>query len=378
MEKYVLEIDKALYNTAISIEKSFLDSINPINAAPEKKEFFAQLKKNEPYEPDFKYSIRENFEHQIEAITMAEKSLTGNSPAEKLLKSRCVQMLLEIELIKSAGGGKFTNTSKKSYGKPSKKALGSAFEVLKTKTKREEKPIPSGELKLQLEKMLISANLKFGVELNEHMSAKASIRPVDGKIKLNSGAIFTESDAKRFFVHEVETHVYRHLNGLAQPLSMLSLGFGAEYLKTEEGLAAFNEEKSAVSSPQQKKIYAARAIAVDYALKHTFFETFDYLRGFIGEEEAYTITQRVKRGVPYSKKGAFTKDHCYFLGYLEVENYAKQGQSIENLYFGKISANEVGIVKKLPEIKKPIYLPKWLEAKNLILRSPLTSPSFEK
>ena len=81
------------------------------------------------------------------------------------------------------------------------------------------------------------------------------------------------------------------------------------------------------------------------------------MKNYFSENEAYTITQRVKRGIPYSKKGAFTKDYVYFAGLIEIEEFVNEGGKVKELFYGKISTKELGMVKHIPGIKEPSFLP---------------------
>ena len=168
----------------------------------------------------------------------------------------------------------------------------------------------------------------FSAELKQQMSSKASVNLTKKKLFINSNSTFNKNDLNRFKIHEIETHIYRYLNGLNQPYKILSIGTGGEYLKTEEGLAIYNET-TIQNNPYQEKIIAARLYATNYALKHDFFDTFDELNKYFNKEEAYTITQRVKRGIPCGERGAFTKDYCYFSGYLKIKNYVEQQRELK-------------------------------------------------
>ncbi len=70
------------------------------------------------------------------------------------------------------------------------------------------------------------------------------------------------------------------------------------------------------------------------------------------------MTTRAKRGVEnQSLPGGFTKDILYFKGRMLVENFLKEGK-LEDLYYGKYSAYDVPIVKKIQGLKKPKFVPK--------------------
>ena len=128
---------------------------------------------------------------------------------------------------------------------------------------------------------------------------------------------------------------------------MFVFGFPG-YLKTEEGLAVFNEERSGLLSNDILRTYAGRAVAVNLALKNSFSTVYTTLLEFFPKEEAYTIALRVKRGMTNTAKpGAHTKDHIYLSGWYSVKNFIAQGGRLNQLYIGKIGIQHVPLLSKL-------------------------------
>jgi uncharacterized protein (TIGR02421 family) len=358
----IKKIDKKLYNLAEQIEKNYLTYINPTNSTMQRETFFDLIKKHSYLNPNFEYQKQNKLQlTQIEEkIQLIEKQLKS-SIAEKILKQKAEDLLLDLHLMQTVNTPKFCNASKKAYGEPNSKLLKKSLEILQTKIENiQEKALSPVEAKLLLEEKMQKVPTGFSVSIEENMSAQASEHIAEKKVKLSSTAIFSKELVEQLFVHEVETHVYRHLNGILQPLKCLSMGAGGEFLRTEEGLAIFNEHKANVSSQNRERTYAGRTIAVNYALKHDFFETFDYLKNFFSDNEAYTITQRVKRGVPHGQKGAFTKDYSYFAGLVEIKEFMNNTEDIKDLYYGKISSKEIKLIKKLPGLVEPKYMPNYL------------------
>ena len=361
MEKKLIEIDAKIFKITKLVENVFLDSINPINSERQRKLFFSQLANHQMYAPCFEYNIINAFEKEKDQLKIAKKEVT-NSLAGKILSTRIDSLLSEIELLENINSKNFCRSSKAHYGEPKSEELKKAKEALNSKTLTAKKIVKPEELQEQLTPRVKPTG--FSVKLKENMSAKAAVNLSKQEISLNKNSLFTPLDLERLYVHEVETHIYRYLNGLTQPLQTLSLGCGGTFLKTEEGLALYNEKTSGVSSKAQEKVFAGRLYAVDFALRHDFFETFDELRNYFDEEDSYSITQRVKRGVPNGMKGAFTKDHCYYSGILELEQYANSGKPICDLYYGKISSKEAGIVKQIKGLVEPKFIPSYLKQKN--------------
>lgn len=350
-------IDSKIHKIAKISEKDFLNSVNPINSNTEKTNFFLNLKKYSQYTPHFEYNPKKDYFKEIELLKDIKTELLGGL-TDKLFLNRIKLLENEFDIIKKVNTPKFCNASKTQYGLPSKKEVHLAEEILLKKTIPEEKPLHAIDVQRELLNKL--SKIGFKVTIEENMSARASVHLIEKKLKLNKNALFEKNSSKRLFIHEVETHIYRYLNGETQPLKIFSLGYGKDFLQTEEGLALFNQKESRTSSNEQEKRFARGAYAVNYALKHDFFDTFDEMAKYFPYSEAYEITQRVKRGIPSDRKGSFTKDHCYFTGLLKVTDYVQKVGQIKDLYYGKISTDEVKIVKKIKGIKKPTYFPKYL------------------
>ncbi len=353
----IKEIDNKITTLYQKIEANFLNSINPINSKEEKQNFFLSYSNHTQYNPNFTYLTKIDFTKEKIELEELKKQLK-NSLIEKIILKRTNCLLEEIKLLETVNTKKMCNSSKKVYGEPNNKEVKLSLEILDKKPKFTKNKYTAGEILNKFESKLLQTG--FNAELKENMSASASINLTQKKLYLNKEAIFNQNDVKRLSVHEIETHIYRHLNGLTQPAKIFSLSSGEDYLKTEEGLAVFNEEQSNTNSQIQERIIAGRLYAVRYALTHDFFDTFEEMKKYFDKEEAYIISQRVKRGIPTSKKGSFTKDYCYYSGLLSIREYYHQGKSIQDLYYGKISTNEIKIVKKIKGIQKPKYLPKYL------------------
>jgi uncharacterized protein (TIGR02421 family) len=163
----------------------------------------------------------------------------------------------------------------------------------------------------------------------------------------------------------VETHVLTYLNGKAQRLQQLYIGFPG-YDELQEGLAVLSEYMVGGLTGTRMRLLAARVVAarslVDGA---SFVEVFNELNKTYGFERktAFNITTRTFRG------GGLTKDAIYLRGLVKLLEYLKHGGEIEPLFVGKISANHVAIIKELQwrKILKPIMLrPAYLDNPNTI------------
>jgi len=72
---------------------------------------------------------------------------------------------------------------------------------------------------------------------------------------------------------------------------------------------------------------------------------------------AWQTTLRVKRGLTDTgRAGAFTKEHLYLFGYYFIQDYLKQNNKINDLMIGKISPQDLPLIRQLPDIKPAKYI----------------------
>lgn len=191
-------------------------------------------------------------------------------------------------------------------------------------------------------------------------SAYFSINASLNEIKINAFKRFSKTKMRRYICHEIKTHVFRAENGKLQPFKIFKNGF-PNYITTEEGLALFNENKYGLLSSKDVKRYSARVIAADYSLKHSYYEVFEKLDKYFPPSIAFSIVQRVKRGMlDTSLPGGYTKDMVYMDGFQKVSSFLKNNNSMEILYTGKIGLDDVGLAQELIDrgvISRPKYLP---------------------
>ncbi|MCD6434500.1 MAG: DUF1704 domain-containing protein, partial [Candidatus Diapherotrites archaeon] len=293
---------------------------------------------------------------------------TDDSLVGRIFEMRKTLILKKIELIQSIGTDMLTEYSLRFYGKPKPKEKKFALKWIKLDYEEMEKTIAAEKAAEYLLGILRKFKLyDWKVTLDNNLSSDALIVTKTKEIILREKAVFSKEQVERLSIHEIQSHAFRHLNGLRQELKIFAAGISEEAEKTDEGLAVANEELFGLLSNNQKKIYAARLLAADYALEHSFYETFKYLTRYLKPETAYKITQRVKRGlIDTSKKGAFTKDIIYLRGFLEVKKFLEHGGKLEDLYIGKVSIEELKIAPKMCKLKKPIYLPNYQKANKII------------
>tara|TARA_Y100000310_G_scaffold345478_1_gene465447 strand:- start:2861 stop:3967 length:1107 start_codon:yes stop_codon:yes gene_type:complete len=365
----IKQTEQKLSDFAEKLETSIIKSVNPVNADEEKQKFFSALEKHQIYNPRFQYLSRNPliyyFNISPEYVKMIKelKALeTDNSVVGKLFEKKKEKILHKIALVKNIGGLDFTTRSIGFYGKPSKKIVKFALETLELKGKETKKDITARRAASFLQKEINKKKLGFKVEIDDSLSSNAAVFNNEKRLALKN-VKFSKRDLLRLKFHEIQTHMYRYVNGMAQPIKLFSSGLSQNWVATEEGLAAKNEEIFGTLSNNTLRNYAGRVIALDYGLEHSFFETFRYMKNFFDDEMSYYLTQRVKRGlVRTERKGAFTKDFLYLKGKTILDEFVEQGNDLRELYYGKIALDEAKVVKKLDFLKEPKLLPRYAKS----------------
>jgi len=364
------DLEKRIFEITDELETDVINFVEPTNSVIQRKRFFQALKKGEPVNPRYTYlpknPIFSHFTITPEYIKL-KKELEGieieNRGIGKLLNKKKKESIARMAFVRSIGSNEFAEKSKKFYGTPEKKTVALAYEILSSKKSiQEKKTIISSKAAELLQKELDKRKLGWGVVLDENISPNAVVLSKSNILKIRDLTVFSTNDIKRLTIHEIETHIYRHMNGLEQQFRLFFEGPDIEWLKTEEGLAVTNESIFGLIEDEQLRTYAGRTVAVDFARRNSFIQTFKYLCEFFPEEKAYRITQRAKRGMnDTSQHGAFTKDFFYFQGALEVQEYLGQGGELKDLYYGKISLDDVPELAAIPKLAKPKFMPKYPE-----------------
>lgn len=346
----MLKEEKAIDNffDAVSSRLSYY-LIDPLNAARQESLFFKGQDINFRYRPIPKDLFE--MKGQLEALTIP-KTVIGN-----LLSAKRKELIKKVNLLTAIGTDNFSQASINLYGKPDKTLVKKAYKLMELEEEDDNLTIKTAETHKLLKDFLKKSGLKYKIRKKE-MTASAGIYPSLKTLYLKKKDRFSQKFVKRLIVHEICTHIFRAENGRLQPLKIFFHGFPG-YLVTEEGLTTYNEEITGLLTNKTRKNYAGRVIAVDYALSHSFKETFSHLNNFFNRDTAFKLTLRAKRGTKNPKKsGAYTKDHIYLKGYYLIKNYVKQGGDLKKLYVGKIRIKDLDFIKKL-DLKKPIYIPEF-------------------
>ncbi len=347
---YYNKIDKRL--TEIATDISVLHSITPKNVIGEKKKFF----QSQTYNPQFTY--RKKRKTDIEKIyARLNRMKFDESVMGILLQKKRDDTILRLKIIESVGTDDFYKYSVELYGKPDKRLMKKAESLITLKTESDKGE--TFETKM-IKAYFQTAFVKYGIQWKIKTKDMVANAAVNGKTKtlyIKKNSRFTQKFMRQLVVHEIGTHILRVENGLAQPYSLFAKGLPG-YLPTEEGLALYNQEIHGCMNPRLFKMYAGRVFAIQYASTSSFRETYTKLLKYFKPKQAWTLTLRAKRGMTDTEQpGAFTKDHVYLKGYYLIHAFLKKGGNIKDLYYGKIGVEHVNLIKQIPDLVHPQFLP---------------------
>lgn len=310
----------------------------PLNLQQEQAKVF----RDKHYDPVFMYPQLQNFRTVKDELTRmtAPGSVFGN-----LLVQRRNELLQRTDLLGSVGGMDFSRKAVALYGKPDQLLVRQARKLLD----REDEGNGESRSSLTSAKRFLDSFLFHGLQWNvreKDMIVGATFNVETKTLLINKNRRFSDADLKRLIVHEIGTHIVRAERAKAQKYRLFLIGF-PQYLRTEEGLAVYNEERAGLLDNRTLRRYAGRVVAVDLALRNSFSVAYQYLCDFFSKEDAWTLTLRAKRGIDdTSKVGAFTKDYLYLDGYNKVKEFAKNND-IAKLYAGKIGVEHVPLLRHI-------------------------------
>lgn len=352
------EIDEAIIAADLGIK--LLYHLKPTNLREEREKFF----KDHSYNPQFEYPdlLFDPFQLK-EDLKKIESKLEDDSALTKLFHRKIKEIYKKIKLIESIGTPHFVENSIALFGEPNERLKASAQEKLKQQPKvfPTLDKLPTDQIILEFEEVFKSYGLEqWKVKLKRDMVAMVTAGKKNS-VFMRDDVSFSKNRLRMVIAHEVETHILTAENGKAQNYGLFSRGF-ANYLITQEGLAIWNQEQ--VSSADNEKNYrtAALVFIVDFAMRHSFVETFDYCQKLdMNLRRAFQTTVKVKRGLEdTSKAGAFTKELVYMSGYTQVKDFIAKGGNIKDLYYGKYNLEDLDLIKQIPYLREPRYLPKFL------------------
>jgi uncharacterized protein (TIGR02421 family) len=239
----------------------------------------------------------------------------------------------------------------------------------------EQVQISATALQLQLQAALDDFFDKREIEvvLDPELIAKAAAGA--HRIRLRTGAAFSDYDRHQLLEHEALVHSLTALNGREQPqLQSLSLS-SPRTTATQEGLATFAEQITGSIDIERMKRISLRIEAVAQAMEGAdFIEVFRYfLDAGQPPNESFVSAQRVFRGVPTTGGCAFTKDTVYVRGLIGVHTFFRWAlrqrklRLCRMLFAGKMTLADVQRFEPMFDcgaLVPPKYLPQWVSRAN--------------
>lgn len=353
-EKMILSVDEKIYEIDEKIK--LLSYINPQNLE-EQKELFLE---NPEFSPRFFYKKPEiDLEHLKREV---KKTPIVNHELYPLFERKITQIENKIDLILSVGSDKFQFYSEELFGSIEKNSYQSAIKFLNKYTKKNiddtSETLDTKTAQTIIEDFLKSHKLshwKISIIPETVSDIQVTKRHT---ILLKKNATFKRNRLQALLAHEIGTHVFRFENGKRQPFRIFERGT-AGYLRTEEGLAIWNQNALGLELGEKFLTPAYQVVSIYLGQKMSFLDLFHYLKTTydISNELAWKLCLKAKRGLTdTSKTQVFTKDSIYFRGYQDIKRFIKEKGEIKDLYVGKIAIKDLPLIQKIENIVEPKFL----------------------
>ncbi|WP_160672070.1 tyrosine/phenylalanine carboxypeptidase domain-containing protein [Clostridium sp. C8-1-8] len=340
-EKQCIEKAEEVFSE-INQQVGFSKYITPINFQEENKLFKEAYLSKKAYNPIYRYRDRSNINLKKLFMELDGLSFTDTVIGHIYSEEREIQYNF-LKLMESIGNDALiTIHSKKMDGVPNILYLDNARKAISLEATKEEKSYCAEDLCCHLKKCLDSYRLDWKVIISYEIPGKVIVSTGNKTIYINGNQRFSLNDMERLCAHEVSTHVLRSENGAKREYEIFKNGT-SNSLKTEEGLALYNEDMAGKINIDMLKIYAARFISTVNMESMSFYEMVQEIEPFIGIDNAIYVVSRIKIGMSdTSKSGGFIRDYVYFQGYIDIkEALTKEPTLYSKLYYGSIGLNEI-------------------------------------
>jgi len=252
------------------------------------------------------------------------------------------------------------------HGSPSEELVCQAKQSLDTSTSghvaKEKGGVTTAGLAQRMTDVLRSYGLTdWYVQVEENMTAKASVNGSLRRVRLRGNEVFSAFDADRLMVHEIGGHVLRWANSRRQPEPWAKVPMG-QTIPTEEGLAVCRESEFGLLDQKNVRKYQVRCLAVSIAAHSGIMDVIRAISPYVDRDEAVEIAIRTKRGLldPNAPGGA-TKDWGYYDGYLRMRSLRESSPSDYQLLCGvKWPEEDLPLIKDLcaeGHIVEPVLVP---------------------
>ncbi len=352
-----LEIDKRLSSLARSLP--FLLLISPINAAVCRRRYLS----GDEREPTFEYRPIPDLSPYYRQLEAIDVDATHHPILRHLFTALRRDLKLRIDMLEARGTGRFHEAGTELFGHVDSELEAVATGILTTHgPDRSDGRNVTGEALVQ----------RFDVELDHYRAQDPSIDSIvqlrhdttslivsHGDLFVGSSVSMREEDVAALAHHEIGVHILTHVNGHAQPLSVLGTGL-AQYDELQEALGLVAEYLVGGLPPRRLRVLAARVIAAAHlGDDHDFGASFRRLRGMgLRPGASFTTSMRVRRS------GGLTKDAIYLRGLGRLVQHLGAGGRFEPLFVGKASLEDMPLVEDLidrGDLQPPKLLPRLLQ-----------------
>lgn len=300
----------------------------------------------------------------------------------KMMIRLCEEYCQAILMLKSRGKQLFSDLAMELYGAPNDafypngprlsdlgdllgNILVNLTQTLETEADRKKYTAEEAVGLLQERLSAYFHSDRVTAELSDNIVADASAGA--DRIKLKTGAMFSDRDLRYLEVHEGWVHVGTTLNGASQSVcTFLSKGSPTSSI-TQEGLAVITEVFSFSSYPARMLKITNRVRALMLVNNGaTFIDVYRFFKEQgMSDEDSYRYSVRVFRGST-PEGGPFTKDLSYTKGFLLIYNYirlaVREGlvDRVPLFFVGKTLIEDIPTLYELNQqglIEAPKYIP---------------------
>ena len=315
-------------------------------------------------------------EDKIRELRALRRQMRGRNPVEDLLRQKCDEFILLVQLLAARGTRRFYELSRRIFGDPRDRFPDTRVDNLaiarlwasRPRARDEEQSLSAAQAARLVHHIcdpLLGGEVK--VVLRQKLTANAAAGATH--ITLRKGARFSVRQARALAHHEGLWHVLTSLNGFRQPvLTVLGLGL-ARHTESQEGAGIVAEYLTGNITDERYIELGERTITIDMAARGAdFLEVYRYLLARFPPQKAAQVSERVFRGGLVEGGAPFTKDAAYQRGYCRTFNFLRATQEQRDVELlraflaGKMSVDQADLVRHLIEegiCVGPVYLPEW-------------------
>lgn len=353
-----LAIDHALAQMSGSMR--FLLDVTPVDS----DDVRARFVEGDVHEPDFTYRELEADPEVLQQVVANIDVTSVEDPTlASLLRGKHRELTLQLDMLRARGSEDFRSLSIELYGSASPALRAQAEHILERVHVTEGKgdAVHADELLAMAQAEIDHySGIDPGIEMHAEVRDDVNGVLVSGStLLIDREAAVQRVRADALLQHEVGTHLVTQVNGSAQPIQVLGTGL-AGYDETQEGLAVLAEIGCGGLTPFRLRQLAARVVTVHRMTQGaSFVESWEALvdAGF-PKASAFTTTMRAYRS------GGLTKDAIYLRGLVELLEHLAGGGSLDLLWLGKYSLQDLPLVESLDAagvLSPPRLLPRWLD-----------------